>query len=182
MRARSGSGFNFFANGGVFLERSIDHARHIEVQIFGDGEGNVVALGERDCSIQRRYQKVLEETPAPHLDDATRAALLDAAVKLGKSVNYRSAGTVEFLYDTSDQNFYFLEVNTRLQVEHPVTEMVTGHDLVECMVRVAAHQPLDWEALERKPVARPWRCGFMPKTLPETSNHLLDILTEVAFP
>ena len=124
-------GLQYFRDGGLFLERYIDRARHIEVQIFGDGEGQVVALGERDCSIQRRNQKVVEETPAPNLGDATRAVLLDAAVKLGKSVNYRSAGTVEFIYDTSDQNFYFLEVNTRLQVEHPVTEMVTGHDLVE---------------------------------------------------
>ena len=145
-------GLQYFRDGGLFLERYIDRARHIEVQIFGDGEGQVVALGERDCSIQRRNQKVVEETPAPNLGDATRAVLLDAAVKLGKSVNYRSAGTVEFIYDTSDQNFYFLEAtNTRLQVEHPVTEMVTGHDLVECMVRVAAREPLDWDALRRKP-------------------------------
>ncbi len=175
-------GLQFFANGGVFLERSIDHARHIEVQIFGDGEGKVVALGERDCSIQRRYQKVLEETPAPHLDDATRAALLDAAVKLGKSVNYRSAGTVEFLYDTSDQNFYFLEVNTRLQVEHPVTEMVTGHDLVECMVRLAAHQPLDWEALERKPVGVAMEVRLYAEDPARNFQPSPGILTEVDFP
>ncbi|MGC1871447.1 MAG: urea carboxylase [Acidobacteriaceae bacterium] len=149
-------GVQFFRDGGLFLERYIEHARHIEVQIFGDGEGRVVALGERDCSIQRRNQKVVEETPAPNLAGTTRAALLEAAVKLGETVNYRSAGTVEFIYDTSAKdhekwNFYFLEVNTRLQVEHPVTEMVTGHDLVEAMVRVAAGEPLDWDALRRAP-------------------------------
>jgi urea carboxylase len=175
-------GLQFFTNGGVFLERCIDHARHIEVQIFGDGEGNVVALGERDCSIQRRYQKVLEETPAPHLGDATRAAMLDAAVRLGQSVNYRSAGTVEFLYDTVDQNFYFLEVNTRLQVEHPVTEMVTGHDLVECMVRVAAHQPLDWDALQRKPVGAAMEVRLYAEDPARNFQPSPGILTEVSFP
>jgi urea carboxylase len=175
-------GLQFFTNGGVFLERCIDHARHIEVQIFGDGEGNVVALGERDCSIQRRYQKVLEETPAPHLGDATRAAMLDAAVRLGQSVNYRSAGTVEFLYDTVDQNFYFLEVNTRLQVEHPVTEMVTGHDLVECMVRVAAHQPLDWGALQRKPVGAAMEVRLYAEDPARNFQPSPGILTEVSFP
>lgn len=149
-------GVQFFRDGGLFLERYIDRARHIEVQIFGDGEGRVVALGERDCSIQRRNQKVVEETPAPHLSSTTREALLDAAVKLGETVHYRSAGTVEFIYDTSAQdtergNFYFLEVNTRLQVEHPVTEMVTGHDLVEAMVCLASREPLDWDALRRAP-------------------------------
>jgi urea carboxylase len=175
-------GRQFFTNGGVFLERCIDHARHIEVQIFGDGEGNVVALGERDCSIQRRYQKVLEETPAPHLDDATRAALLDAAVKLGRSVNYRSAGTVEFLYDTADQNFYFLEVNTRLQVEHPVTEMVTGHDLVECMVRLAAHQPLNWDALQQEAVGVAMQVRLYAEDPARNFQPSPGVLTEVVFP
>ncbi|CHT89702.1 biotin carboxylase [Salmonella enterica subsp. enterica serovar Typhi] len=111
-------GEQFFSDAGVFVERCIDRARHIEVQIFGDGKGNVVALGERDCSLQRRNQKVVEETPAPHLPAATREALLSAAVQLGRLVNYRSAGTVEFIYDAARDAFYFLEVNTRLQVEH----------------------------------------------------------------
>jgi urea carboxylase len=127
-----------FSDAGVFLERYVRQARHVEVQIFGDGAGQVVALGERDCSLQRRNQKVIEETPAPHLPPATRARLLDAAVTLGRATNYRSAGTVEFLYDAASDEISFLEVNTRLQVEHGVTEEVTGIDLVEWMVRGAA--------------------------------------------
>lgn len=127
-----------FSDGGVFLERYVRKARHVEVQVFGDGAGKVVALGERDCSLQRRNQKVVEETPAPGLPAATRAALLDAAVRLASAANYKSAGTVEFLYDADRDDFFFLEVNTRLQVEHGVTEQVTGVDLVEWMVRGAA--------------------------------------------
>ncbi len=124
-----------FREGGIYLEKFVSRARHIEVQIFGDGKGNIVELGERDCSVQRRNQKVIEETPAPGLPPAIRTQLLDCAVRLGKAVNYRSAGTVEFVYDDDAQEFYFLEVNTRLQVEHGVTEEVTGLDLVEWMVR-----------------------------------------------
>jgi urea carboxylase len=127
-----------FGDARVYLERFVSEARHIEVQIFGNGKGDVVALGERDCSLQRRNQKVVEETPAPGISEAMRARLLEAAVALGKSVHYESAGTVEFIYDVERQDFYFLEVNTRLQVEHPVTEAVFGIDLVEWMVRQAA--------------------------------------------
>ena len=127
-----------FADGGVYLERFVRRARHIEVQIFGDGAGRVVALGERDCSLQRRNQKVMEEAPAPNLPAATRAALHDAALRLGRAADYRSAGTVEFLYDPARDQFFFLEVNTRLQVEHGVTEQITGVDLVEWMIRGAA--------------------------------------------
>jgi urea carboxylase len=127
-----------FGDSGLYLEKYVARARHIEVQIFGDGRGEVIALGERDCSAQRRHQKVLEETPAPHLRPQTREAMLTAAVLLGKSVSYANAGTVEFIYDEDTSDFYFLEVNTRLQVEHGVTEQVTGIDLVEWMIEQAA--------------------------------------------
>jgi urea carboxylase len=127
-----------FADGGVYLERHVQHARHIEVQVFGDGAGRIAPLGERDCSLQRRHQKVIEETPAPGLPEAARARLAGYAVDLMASVRYRSAGTVEFLYDGERAQSYFLEVNTRLQVEHGVTEEVSGIDLVEWMVRCAA--------------------------------------------
>lgn len=142
-------GEQFFKDAGVFLEKFVDQARHIEVQIFGDGCGEVIALGERDCSLQRRNQKVIEETPAPHLFEATRQQLHAAAIQLGQSVLYRSVGTVEFIYDVAHDKFYFLEVNTRLQVEHPVTEMVTGLDLIECMLKVSAQVPLNWKELKQ---------------------------------
>jgi urea carboxylase len=127
-----------FGDARLFLERFVAKARHVEVQIFGDGRGGVVALGTRDCSLQRRNQKVIEEAPAPNLSDAVRTRLQAAAVVLGKSVAYESAGTVEFIYDAERREPYFLEVNTRLQVEHPVTEEIYGVDLVEWMVRQAA--------------------------------------------
>ena len=136
-RVRRLSQFSF-GTGDLYLEKFIANARHVEVQIFGDGVRNVVALGERDCSAQRRNQKVIEETPAPSLTREVRARLSEAAVRLGKAVRYLSAGTVEFLYDNDSGNFYFLEVNTRLQVEHGVTEQVTDVDLVEWMIRQAA--------------------------------------------
>jgi urea carboxylase len=127
-----------FKDTGIYLEKYVEAARHIEVQIFGDGQGHVVALGERDCSVQRRNQKVIEETPAPDIGDAVREALWHTAIKLASAIQYRSAGTVEFVYDKQSSEFYFLEVNTRLQVEHGVTELVTGVDLVEWMVLLAA--------------------------------------------
>ncbi|ENU26619.1 urea carboxylase [Acinetobacter modestus] len=136
-----------FKDAGLYLEKFVQNARHIEVQIFGDGKGNVIALGERDCSVQRRNQKVIEETPAPHLDDQQRQYIQNVAIQLMESVQYRSAGTVEFVMDTDSQAFYFLEVNTRLQVEHGVTEQVYGVDLVEWMVTLASG---DWEAPKQK--------------------------------
>lgn len=140
-------GKNNFADDGVFLEKFIAAARHIEVQIFGDGKGTAVAIGERDCSSQRRNQKVVEECPAPNLPDAQRHAMQLTAEKLLASVNYRNAGTVEFIYDSKDDKFYFLEVNTRLQVEHGVTEEVFGVDLVEWMLLQAADKLGDLKAL-----------------------------------
>jgi urea carboxylase len=137
-----------FGSGGLYLERFVSQARHIEVQIFGDGCGALAALGERDCSVQRRNQKVIEETPAPGLASAVRRKLLQAAVQLGKAVSYQSAGTVEFIYDNATKDFYFLEVNTRLQVEHGVTEEVTGIDLVEWMVRQAAGENLSLDQIK----------------------------------
>jgi urea carboxylase len=143
---------NNFGNSGLYIEKFVARARHLEVQIFGDGKGEVIALGERDCSAQRRHQKVLEETPAPGLAAATRQAMLDAAILLGKSVSYANAGTVEFIYDEDTKDFYFLEVNTRLQVEHGVTEQVTGIDLVKWMVSQAAGELPDITAQSIAPI------------------------------
>ncbi|MFT3989946.1 MAG: urea carboxylase [Luteolibacter sp.] len=171
-----------FGSGSVFIERFIERGRHVEVQIFGDGKGKVLALGERDCSVQRRNQKVFEETPAPGLTDETRHALHSAAVKLGESVNYRSAGTVEFIYDADRRDFFFLEVNTRLQVEHGVTELVTGIDLVEWMVRLALDPA--WQMPEIS--SEPKGCAIQARVYAEDPNHNFrpssGLLTEATFP
>jgi urea carboxylase len=142
-----GLGERNFGDAGVFVEAYIARARHLEVQIFGDGQGRVAAIGERDCSTQRRNQKVLEECPAPALPETVRTALLDTAVRLGEAVNYRSAGTVEFIYDAAREDFFFLEMNTRLQVEHGVTEEVYGVDIVDWMVRLGAAELGNLDAL-----------------------------------
>ena len=144
-------GQNNFSDAGVFIEKYIEHARHLEVQVFGDGAGDVIALGVRDCSVQRRNQKVLEETPAPNLPEGMAEALCAAAITLARAVNYRSAGTVEFIFDSADGRFYFLEVNTRLQVEHGVTEQVWGVDLVRWMVEMAAGELPPLSELDVKP-------------------------------
>lgn len=130
-----------FGNPGVYLEKYIQRPRHVEVQILADQHGNVVHLWERDCSTQRRHQKLIEESPAPNLPEKTRTAICDAAVRLIKKANYTNAGTVEFIVD-QDNNFYFIEVNARIQVEHPVTEMVTGIDLIKSQIMIAAGEPL----------------------------------------
>ena len=180
-----------FRDSGVFLEKYVARARHIEVQLFGDGTGAVIALGERDCSMQRRNQKVIEETPAPGLSDRLRMQLCDAAVRLGKAVNYRSAGTVEFIVDAdraaadASDAFYFLEVNTRLQVEHGITEAVTGIDLVAWMLRLAAKEPPDLAAYRHAPAgvaiqarlyAEDPARGFRPASGLLTEVHLPDSL------
>ncbi|MBB4844077.1 propionyl-CoA carboxylase alpha chain [Paucibacter oligotrophus] len=135
---------NSFGDDRVFMEKFVEEPRHIEIQVLGDSQGNVLYLWERECSIQRRHQKVIEEAPSPFISEATRQAMGEQAVALAKAVKYQSAGTVEFVVG-KDQSFYFLEMNTRLQVEHPVTECITGLDLVEQMIRVAAGEPLAFQ-------------------------------------
>ncbi len=174
-----------FGDDRVLLEKYVTRPRHIEVQVFGDSHGNVVHLYERDCSLQRRHQKVIEEAPAPGMDAATRAAVCDAAVKAARAVSYEGAGTVEFIADASEglraDRIWFMEMNTRLQVEHPVTEMVTGQDLVEWQLRVASGEPLpltqdeitlDGWAMEARLYAENPATGFLPSTGPLTHFRL----------
>ncbi len=139
-----------FGDPAVYIEKYIDEPHHIEIQILADDHSHVVYLGERECSLQRRYQKVLEETPSPFLDDQTRQEMGETAVKAAASIGYRNAGTVEFIVD-KDRNFYFLEMNARLQVEHPITEMVTGIDLVRCQLEIASGLPLPFRQEEIRP-------------------------------
>jgi propionyl-CoA carboxylase alpha chain len=172
VQAASAEAAAAFGDGTVFAERFVTDPRHIEVQIVGDSHGNVVHLFERECSIQRRYQKIIEESPSPAVDDRLRAGLGEAAVRAGRAIGYTGAGTVEFVLDAAGQ-FYFLEVNTRLQVEHPVTELVTGLDLVEIQLRIAAGEPLPAEvisaamtghAIEARLYAEDVAAGFAPAT------------------
>ena len=134
-----------FGNGGLYLEKFIENFRHIEIQIMGDEHGNVIHLGERDCTIQRRMQKLVEEAPSPILSEAMRKKMGDAAVRAAKAVEYYNAGTIEFIYDLDEDKFYFMEMNTRIQVEHPVTEMVTGVDLVKLQIKVAMGETLPYK-------------------------------------
>jgi len=171
-----------FKQAGIFMEKLVPLARHVEVQIFGDGRGKIVTLGDRDCSLQRRHQKVVEETPAPGLTAKTRTALAATAIRIASAAHYRSAGTVEYVLDGTTGDFYFLEVNTRIQVEHGVTEEVTGVDLIEWMVRLAAGDlpELDTLAIEPKGAAIEARLyaedpqrGFRPSP---------GVISDVAFP
>lgn len=173
----------YFGDDNVLIEKYVEKPRHIEIQVFGDNHGNVVHLFERDCSVQRRHQKVIEEAPAPGMTYAMRAAMTDAAVKAAKAISYSGAGTIEFIVDAADglrpDRFWFMEMNTRLQVEHPVTEMVTGQDLVEWQLRVAAGQllplaqediRLEGHAFEARLYAEDASRGFLPAT--GTLHHL----------
>lgn len=171
-----------FKDAGLFLEKYVEQARHIEVQVFGDGAGTVLALGERDCSVQRRNQKVIEETPAPGLTDAQRSELHATAVRLAQAVNYRSAGTVEFVYDAATGQFYFLEVNTRLQVEHGVTEQVTGVDLVAWMVQLAAGDLPPLATLAPAPQGASIQVRLYAEDPAKNFQPSAGLLTEVVFP
>jgi acetyl-CoA carboxylase biotin carboxylase subunit len=160
-----------FGNDTLYMERYVGNARHIEVQILGDQHGNVIHLGERDCSLQRRHQKIVEEAPAYAVPSQVRAQICHAAATLARSIAYRSAGTIEFIYDNDTQAFYFLEMNTRIQVEHPVTEMITGIDLVAAQLRIARGEPLSHRqsditfaghAIECRVTAESPQHGFRP--------------------
>jgi urea carboxylase len=172
---------NNFKDSGIYLEKYVQAARHIEVQIFGDGKGKVIALGERDCSVQRRNQKVIEETPAPNISDDIRKALCETAVKLASALHYRSAGTVEFVYDNDAKQFYFLEVNTRLQVEHGVTELVTGVDLVEWMVRCAAGDTGFLDAYKHQPQGHAIQVRVYAEDANKNFQPSSGVLTEATF-
>ena len=164
---------NAFADDTVFFESYISQSRHIEIQVLGDNYENIIHLGERECSIQRRHQKIIEESPSPRINSTLREQLGDAAVSLAKKINYQSAGTVEFLFDDTTGKFWFLEMNTRLQVEHPVTEEVTGIDIVEQQLLIAANQELrisqqdvswDGHAIEARVYAEDPNNDFLPST------------------
>ncbi|WP_428035885.1 acetyl/propionyl/methylcrotonyl-CoA carboxylase subunit alpha, partial [Amphritea sp.] len=178
---------NAFGNPDMLIERYLTQPRHVEIQVFCDKQGNGVYLAERDCSVQRRHQKVIEEAPAPNLADETRKAMGEAAVRAAQAIDYVGAGTVEFLYDV-DGSFYFMEMNTRLQVEHPVTELITGQDLVEWQLRIASGEPLPLQqdeiringhALEARVYAEDPDNDFLPATgtlrylrTPQESQHV----------
>jgi acetyl/propionyl-CoA carboxylase alpha subunit len=166
----TGEAVTAFGEPALLVERYIEHGRHVEIQLLADAHGRVVSLGERDCSIQRRHQKLIEETPGPSVDEGLRRALADAAIRIARAAGYVNAGTWEFLVGP-DGRFFFLEVNTRLQVEHPVTEMVTGLDLVELQLRIASGEPLPFDegdprregaAIECRITAEDPFAGFLP--------------------
>lgn len=172
-RAARSEGLNYFKNDTVYIERFIQNPKHIEVQIFGDTLGNVVHLFERECSIQRRNQKIIEESPSPSVPPEVRKRLGDVSVKAAKAINYRGAGTFEFIFDNTTKDFFFMEMNTRLQVEHPVTELVTGQDLVQLQLRIARGEAIPFtqgdlsqrgHALECRVYAEDPGNNFLPAT------------------
>ncbi|MEM7391384.1 MAG: urea carboxylase, partial [Verrucomicrobiota bacterium] len=171
-----------FSRGGIFIEKFVTHARHIEVQIFGDGEGKALSLGERDCSTQRRNQKVVEETPAPNLPEATRKELAERSERMAAAAHYRSAGTIEYLLDQTSGDFYFLEVNARLQVEHAVTEEVHGIDLIEWMVRLAAGELPDLDQLRTSPRGHSIQCRIYAENPARSYQPSCGVITHVSFP
>jgi urea carboxylase len=175
-------GESSFKNGGVYLEKFVENARHIEVQIFGDGAGDVISFGERDCSVQRRNQKVIEETPAHKLPQAVRSRMIDTAILLGKAVRYRSAGTVEFVYDAETGEFYFLEVNTRLQVEHGVSEEVTSVDIVRWMFLLAAGEMPQLSSVKPAPHGHSIQVRVYAEDPGKDFQPAAGLLTEVKFP
>jgi acetyl-CoA carboxylase, biotin carboxylase subunit len=167
-----------FSNPDLYIEKYIEQPRHVEVQVFGDQHGNVIHFGERDCSVQRRHQKLIEESPSPVVDEALRKRMGDAAIKGCKAVSYENAGTIEFLVD-KEHNFYFMEMNTRIQVEHPVTEQVTGHDLIKLQLRVAAGEKLPRRSIVQRGHAMECRInaedpehGFRPSPGRITDFHM----------
>ena len=175
-RIASSEAQRYFGDGRIYAERYIERPRHIEVQVLGDGEGGAIHLFERECSVQRRFQKIIEEAPAPGLTPALREEICAAGVRLAQAAHYRNAGTVEFIL-APDGEFYFLEMNTRLQVEHPVTEMITGLDLVRCQIDIAAGRPLPFQQSDIQTAGHAIECRICAEDperdfLPETGRIL----------
>jgi acetyl-CoA carboxylase biotin carboxylase subunit len=170
-----------FGNAEIYLEKYVEHPRHVEVQILADLHGNVVHLGERDCTMQRRHQKLVEESPAPRLEEATRNAMCEAAVRLVRAANYTNAGTVEFVVDRQG-NYYFIEMNARIQVEHPVSEMVTGIDLIKAQIRVASGEPLPFTQADIHPSGVAMECRINAEDPEHSFRPTPGLITKMIIP